>query len=132
MFCQKCGTNNEDNATNCSNCDAPLEAAPESTPAPTSRASIPEGAKDIPNYLVQSILVTLLCCLPFGIASIVFAAQVNGKAEAGDIQGALEASKKAKKFVWLSFWLGILVYVFTIIIEAAIIIPAIASEISGS
>jgi len=26
------------------------------------------------NYLVESIVVTICCCLPFGIAAIVFAA----------------------------------------------------------
>ena len=31
--------------------------------------------------------VTLFCCLPFGIVSIVHAAQVNGKVEAGDRRG---------------------------------------------
>ncbi len=58
-------------------------------------------AENIPNYLVQSILVTLFCCLPLGIVSIVFAAQVNTKIAAGDIEGALESSEKAKKFsIW--------------------------------
>ena len=49
----------------------------------------------IPNYLVQAILATLFCCLPFGIVWIVFAAQVNSRAAAGDVQGAQVASQKA-------------------------------------
>lgn len=58
-------------------------------------------AEDIPNYLVHAILVTLFCCLPLGIVSIVFASQVNTKVAAGDIEGARESSAKAKKFwVW--------------------------------
>ena len=53
------------------------------------------------NYLVWAILSTLFCCLPLGIASIVFAAQVNGKYQAGDHAGAQESSEKAKKFaIW--------------------------------
>lgn len=54
-----------------------------------------------PNYLVQSILTTLFCCLPLGIASIVFAAQVNGKHAMGDYAGAAESSAKARRFaIW--------------------------------
>ncbi len=48
-----------------------------------------------------AILSTLFCCLPLGIVSIVFAAQVNSKWSAGDYQGAREASDKARKFaIW--------------------------------
>jgi len=63
--------------------------------------------QNIPNYLVQSILVTLFCCLPLGIAAIVFAAQVNGKLAAGDIAGATDSSSKAKMFCWISFGIGL-------------------------
>ena len=55
------------------------------------------------NYLVESIVVTICCCLPFGIAAIVFAAQVNGKLQAGDIAGAQDAANKAKMFCWIGF-----------------------------
>ena len=68
---------------------------------------VPPPAQTIPNYLVQAILVTFFCCLPLGIVSIVFAAQVNTKAAAGDIQGALAASKQAKTFAWIAFGIGI-------------------------
>src|SRR5262245_2690227 len=59
-------------------------------------SSSPQFAREIPNYLVQSILVTLFCCLPLGIVSIVFAAQVNSKVAAGDYAGAQKASDQAK------------------------------------
>jgi hypothetical protein len=53
------------------------------------------------NYLVWAILSTLFCCLPLGVVSIVFAAQVNSKHAAGDVAGAMDSSKKAKKFaIW--------------------------------
>ena len=50
------------------------------------------------NWLVESILVTLFCCLPFGIAGIVFAAQVSSKYVSGDYEGALQASREAAKW----------------------------------
>jgi len=64
---------------------------------------------NIKNYLVESILVTLCCCLPLGIPAIVFAAQVNGKVESGDIQGAQEASDRAKMFVIIGLVLGLII-----------------------
>jgi predicted secreted protein len=60
------------------------------------------SSQDIPNYLVQSILVTLFCCIPLGIVAIVNAAQVNVKIKAGDIEGAMESSRKANKWSWYS------------------------------
>lgn len=50
----------------------------------------------VPNYLVQSILVTLFCCLPFGVVAIIYAAQVNSKLQVGDYEGAVKASNTAK------------------------------------
>jgi len=70
------------------------------------------------NYLVESIVVTICCCLPFGIAAIVFAAQVNGKLQAGDIAGAQDAANKAKMFCWIGFGIGLLVNLIVIIVQA--------------
>jgi hypothetical protein len=61
----------------------------------------------VPNYLVFSILATVLCCLPAGIVAIIYAAQVNGKLQAGDIAGAQVASKNAKMWCWISFGVGL-------------------------
>ena len=60
------------------------------------------------NYLVAAILCTLFCCLPFGIAGILFAAQANSKAKQGDIHGATAAASKAKLMCILSFVLGLI------------------------
>jgi len=60
----------------------------------------------VPNYLAQAILVTLFCCLPFGIVAIVYAAQVNGRIQVGDTRGAISASESAKTWCWVSFGCG--------------------------
>jgi hypothetical protein len=44
------------------------------------------------NWLPESILVTIFCCLPFGIVGIVFASHLNAKYDAGDYAGAMIAS----------------------------------------
>ena len=67
----------------------------------------------VPNYMVPAI-VSIFCCWPLAIVAIIFAAQVNGKVAAGDIQGAMDASKKAKLFSYISIGLGLglgLIYV---------------------
>lgn len=60
-------------------------------------------------WLVESILVTLFCCLPFGIAGILYAATVESRFYAGDIEGANRSSADAKKWTRISFWSGIAV-----------------------
>jgi hypothetical protein len=62
---------------------------------------------NIPNYLVQSILCLICCCWPAAIVAIVYAAQVNGKLNAGDVRGAQSASDTAKMWCWISFGLGL-------------------------
>ncbi|MGI8950195.1 MAG: CD225/dispanin family protein [Chitinophagaceae bacterium] len=63
------------------------------------------------NWLVESILVTIFCCLPFGIAGIVFASQVNSKFAAGDYAGAMQASRDAAKWTKIGFFIGIALFV---------------------
>ncbi len=78
--------------------------APGATPLTAPSAA---AFRDIPNYLVQAILCTLFCCLPFGIVSIVYAAQVNGKVAAGDYLGAQSSSNNARTWCWVAFWCGL-------------------------
>jgi len=73
------------------------------------------GAKP-DNYLVWAILSTLFCCLPLGIASIVFAAQVDGKYNSGDYAGAQAASEKAKKFATWGAIAGLVVIVLYVVL----------------
>lgn len=71
------------------------------------------------NYLIESILVTLCCCLPIGIAGIVYAAQVDSKWDSGNYAGAQEAAANAKKFVLIAFAIGIVVQFAGIAINIA-------------
>lgn len=57
-----------------------------------------ENQKKPDNYLVWAILCTILCCLPLGVVSIVYAAKVDGLYAAGDLDAAQEASDNAKKY----------------------------------
>lgn len=84
---------------------APVQPLAYGNYAPVAGAPIPVGT--IPNYLVQSILVTVLCCWPLGIPAIVNAAAVNGKLALGDYQGAVEASRRAKMWCFWALGLGL-------------------------
>jgi hypothetical protein len=78
-------------------------------------------AVSVPNYLVFAILVTVFCCLPTGIAAIIYAAQVNTKLQAGDIAGAQQASKNAKMWVLISVGAGLLItcaYILFVVLTA--------------
>jgi hypothetical protein len=70
---------------------------------------VPPGPKGpfSENWLVEAILVTILCCLPFGIVGIIFAAQVNNKQQAGDMEGAEKSRREAAKWTKIGFWVGI-------------------------
>ena len=67
------------------------------------------------NYLIESILVTIFCCLPLGVVGIVFAAQVNSKFAAGDVDGANQASADAKKWMKYGLIAGAVIVVLNMI-----------------
>jgi len=69
-----------------------------------------------------------LLLLPFGIPAIVYAAQVNGKLQAGDYAGALDSSSKAKMWCWIAFGLGL---ASNLIVGAIQIFGLIAAEQMG-
>ena len=65
---------------------------------------------DIPNYLWQSIVVTLCCCWPLGIPAIVFAARVNALVSGGNYTEAQETSNRAKNWTLASFAAGLFIW----------------------
>lgn len=67
----------------------------------------PGGGPPPKNWLVESILVTLFCCLPFGIVGIINASSVNTKYAAGDYAGAQHASEQAGKWTKIGFFVGL-------------------------
>ncbi len=89
-------------------------------PPPAGGYGGPPAGPPPSNNLILAI-VSLLCCWPIGIPAVVFAAQVNGKWNAGDQAGAVSAADKAKKFALAALVLGVI----------AIIIGFAAGAFSG-
>ena len=118
MYCPYCGTENDATATTCTNCNEDIQ----------NIEVVAAEAVSIPNYLVQAILITIFCCLPFGIVSIVYAAQVNGEITAGNIEKAMESSRKAKLWSWWGFGVGIVSTVLWLIIQIAFVAFGTYSE----
>jgi Interferon-induced transmembrane protein len=75
----------------------------------------PAGQQPPKTWLVESILVTLLCCLPFGIVGIVNASSVESRFRSGDIEGAKRASEQAGKWTKWGLFAGIAVWVLSIV-----------------
>jgi hypothetical protein len=70
----------------------------------------PPGA-NVPGYLLPaSIAATLFCCLPTGIAAIVYSAQANSKSQAGDTAGASQAVKNANIWLVVSLVGGLIIF----------------------
>lgn len=67
------------------------------------------------SWLVESILVTLFCCLPLGIAGIVYAAKVNSLWTQGQQEAAIEASRKAGKWTKIGFGIGLAVIILYVL-----------------
>ncbi len=118
----------------------PLSAFPAASPLappsgnspyqpPYSSPSSMASAQAIPNYLWQSIVVTILCCWPFGIPAIIYAAKVDGLKARGDIPGAMAASASAKTWCMVAagIWL-VLVVLWLVIVGSS----AVFSSHSGS
>jgi len=79
------------------------------------------------SYLALAIISTILCCLPTGIVSIVYAAKVNGLYEDGKYDEAAKASKNAKTWGLISIgaaFIGLIIY---LLIFGVAIFGAIAS-----
>ena len=68
---------------------------------PTTKRVMPK------TWLVESILATLLCCLPFGIAGIVNATKVDTLYINGDYEQAVIRSNNARKWTLWAFFSAI-------------------------
>jgi hypothetical protein len=153
VFCSNCGTRNEEGTSYCVNCGAQLRKiqtpSVEVPPLDTGGAGLSAGSAagpgasvpNFPNYLVQAVLLTLICLVlspltlffPFlgvitGIVAVVYGAQVNGKVAGGNYVGARDSSRLARVWTWITFAFVIL----ELLILAAFLLIFILAVAAGS
>ena len=87
----------------------------DSSPKPKPTGNSPVVLPPRPNFLVWSILATIFCCVPFGIASIVYSSKARGLYDSGMYNEAMSAHKVAKRWFWWAFALGLVVNIIALI-----------------
>lgn len=99
---------------------APVNPQPAPQYAPGQTYSDPSAYEQMPTtYLGWAIAATLLCCLPLGVVSIVYATQVSSKWNMGDKEGARNSSKQARTWLLASV-ISAAVFYFLYILAIAI------------
>lgn len=69
------------------------------------------------SYLAWAIVSAILCCVPCGIVSIIYAALVNSRYDRGDVEGAKKASETAQMWIMVSITLGLLFFPIQIALQ---------------
>ena len=118
--CPECNASISSEAAYCPHCGAPItpkqtqEQQPAQEPArPCLQSAQPTANTAYPNinppktWLLESILATIFCCLPFGIIGIIYATKVESSWYAGRTSQALSYSKTAKTWTITSFVVGL-------------------------
>lgn len=80
-------------------------ASASSSSASTSSASMSTGGSEPDTWTWQSIVVTILCCAPFGVAGALNAGRAEAALQAGDRAAADKYAGQAKK--WTLWGLGV-------------------------
>ena len=91
-----------------------------------------QGQQEPDNYLVWAILCTVLCCLPFGIASIVYSTKVSGLWAQGRYAEAQTAAGNAKKWAIIGAIAGPIIYVILTVIYIAFIAAVVVHDIPST
>ena len=79
------------------------------------------------NYLALAIVSTILCCLPAGIVSIVYATKVNSEYADGNYEAAERASKNAKTWGLVSIGIAALGWIVYIVFFGFAFLGALSS-----
>ena len=91
MYCKHCGTELPEGTKYCPSCGTPQESQ--------TRQEIRNYECSRPsNHLALAIIVTLMCCIPLGIVSIVYSGKVDTALSKGDISEAESMSRKARNW----------------------------------
>ncbi|XP_074066990.1 proline rich transmembrane protein 1B [Macrotis lagotis] len=93
--------------------------------SPMNNMSAAMDRRSLPkDYMVESVLVTLFCCLITGVIAIVYSHETRAALSRGDLAQAEQASKKARSLVLFSLLFGVFVSTsWVIYVIVALYIP---------
>lgn len=69
----------------------------------------------VPNYLPWAIAATILCCVPAGVAAIIYASKATSAQNVGDFDAAKKAAENAKLWLIVSVVGGLVACVIAVI-----------------
>uniref|UniRef100_A0A8C5YBU9 Proline rich transmembrane protein 1B n=1 Tax=Microcebus murinus TaxID=30608 RepID=A0A8C5YBU9_MICMU len=81
----------------------PVYGSPVAAPPPAEHRPLPK------DYMVESVLATLFCCLLTGLVAIVYSHETRAALGRGDLAQAEAASRKARSLVLFSLLFGVFV-----------------------
>ena len=148
--CPECNTTISDKAISCPHCGAPTNTQQASAPQDNrgyqplqdntgyrpaqGQQPVGQPSNDVPpkTWLVESILATIFCCLPFGVVGIMYAAKVESNWASGSKELARSAARSAKNWTLASIFSGLGVVIIYFIMLAMGLVAGIFSEGYGS
>lgn len=106
----------------CDHCGSPLNPGQEICLRCGARAQqAPNPNREIADYYVWSLVVSLFCCTPLGIISLIFSLLARASKGRGDYATAREQAGKAKVFFWIGFSVGLLLQLLWTVIQIRLI-----------
>lgn len=121
ISCPECQAQISDAAKFCPYCGKPVVQAPPVAPSvtPSVTPSNAQNTKVCPEtHLAKAIVLTILCCWPFGIPAIVNAAAVTSEFASGNYEAALQKSENAKKWCNYTIIAGVVFWVIYVAVIA--------------
>lgn len=104
----------------------PVKDVPELSDLLSNLPPIPPGSQPVvKTWLAESILVTIFCCLPFGIVGIINASRVSSLYVQGNYEEAKKVSSNAGKWTKIGFFIGlasIIIYILFYVIMILLIL----------
>ena len=104
-------------------------SATEFTPAYNEPYRSPAITLPPKNYLIESILVTVFCCMPLGIVGVIHAAKVDNLWKHGHPEEAYKSSREAGKWVKIGAIIGFVVIVIYLLLFFMGIVAGISNGI---
>lgn len=128
MYCRNCGAELPDGARFCTDCGYGLTADTGASSSARTASGLSDRRDRPSSYLALAIIVTVCCCIPFGIVSIVYASKVDSCWNNGLLEEARENSRKARNWALWGIGLVALFYLVYVLLIAFGVVAAFRAE----